>query len=185
MEQSVPKRRHIKFRRRGITQKKEYNIQNTAKVWNQEPFKKLTIFSRPFAWSKKRRPLFCPLLCLHVSTRFPKRIPIELYIGDFHKKFVEKIKNLVKIGQSTAHITRRSKCVLLMPATLNCHKNALFEWNGIRLLGQSRSYVPYVHLSQRYVALTFSSLFRDVLAQRVFGATLWPIHEGNAIINPN
>ena len=26
----------IKFRRRGITQKKAYNIQNTAKVWNQE-----------------------------------------------------------------------------------------------------------------------------------------------------
>ena len=36
MEQSVPKRPHIKFRRRGITQKKAYNIQNTAKVWNQE-----------------------------------------------------------------------------------------------------------------------------------------------------
>ena len=36
MEQSVPKRRHIKFRRRGITQKKAYDIQNTAKVWNQE-----------------------------------------------------------------------------------------------------------------------------------------------------
>jgi len=32
MEQSVPKRRHIKFRRRGITQKKAYSIQNTAKV---------------------------------------------------------------------------------------------------------------------------------------------------------
>jgi len=32
MEQSVPKRRYIKFRRRGITQKKAYNIQNTAKV---------------------------------------------------------------------------------------------------------------------------------------------------------
>jgi len=26
MEQSVPKRRHIKFRRRGITQKKTYNM---------------------------------------------------------------------------------------------------------------------------------------------------------------
>jgi len=36
MEQSVPKRPHIKFRRRGITPKKEYNIQNMAKVWNQE-----------------------------------------------------------------------------------------------------------------------------------------------------
>jgi len=34
--QSVPKRWHIKFRRRGITQKKTYNIQNTAKVCNQE-----------------------------------------------------------------------------------------------------------------------------------------------------
>jgi len=33
---NVPKRRHIKFRRRVITQKKTYNIQNTAKVWNQE-----------------------------------------------------------------------------------------------------------------------------------------------------
>ena len=32
--QSFPKRRHIKFRCRGITQKKECNIQNTAKVWN-------------------------------------------------------------------------------------------------------------------------------------------------------
>jgi len=29
---SVPKRRHINFRRRGITQKETYNIQNTAKV---------------------------------------------------------------------------------------------------------------------------------------------------------
>jgi len=33
---SVPKRQYIKFRRRGITQKKEYNIQNMVKVWNQE-----------------------------------------------------------------------------------------------------------------------------------------------------
>jgi len=36
MEQSVPKRRHIKFRRRGITQKEEYNILNAAKIWNLE-----------------------------------------------------------------------------------------------------------------------------------------------------
>jgi hypothetical protein len=32
--QSIPKRRHIKFRRRGITRKKEYNIQNMAKIFN-------------------------------------------------------------------------------------------------------------------------------------------------------
>jgi len=35
MEQSVPKRRHVKFRRRRIAQKKVYNIQNRAKVWNR------------------------------------------------------------------------------------------------------------------------------------------------------
>ena len=31
MEDSVPKRRHIKFRCRGITQEKTYNIQNRRK----------------------------------------------------------------------------------------------------------------------------------------------------------
>ena len=36
--QSVPKRRHIKFRRRGIAHKRAYNIQNTATIWNQEWF---------------------------------------------------------------------------------------------------------------------------------------------------
>ena len=32
---SVPKCRHTKFRRRGIAQKKAYNVQYTVKVWNQ------------------------------------------------------------------------------------------------------------------------------------------------------
>jgi hypothetical protein len=32
MEQSVPKRQHIEFSFWGITQKKTYNVQNTAKV---------------------------------------------------------------------------------------------------------------------------------------------------------
>ena len=32
LEQSVPKRRHIKFRRIGITQKKAYDIKKRAKV---------------------------------------------------------------------------------------------------------------------------------------------------------
>jgi hypothetical protein len=32
MEQCVPKRRHTKFSLQGITQKKAYNIQNTAEV---------------------------------------------------------------------------------------------------------------------------------------------------------
>jgi hypothetical protein len=44
MEQTeVPKRWHINFRRQRIIQKKAYNIQNTAKVWNQESY----IFRHP------------------------------------------------------------------------------------------------------------------------------------------
>ena len=47
MGQSVPKRWHIKFRRRGITQKKAHNIQNTAKVWNEEYFSRSAILRPP------------------------------------------------------------------------------------------------------------------------------------------
>jgi len=36
-EHSVSKRLHIKFGRRGITQKKEYNIKNTANLQHQIP----------------------------------------------------------------------------------------------------------------------------------------------------
>jgi len=36
MKQSGPKLRHIKFRRRGITLKKAYNIQKKTKVWKPE-----------------------------------------------------------------------------------------------------------------------------------------------------
>jgi hypothetical protein len=34
--QSVPKRWHLNYRRRWITQKKAYDIQNMVKFWNQE-----------------------------------------------------------------------------------------------------------------------------------------------------
>jgi len=50
MEQSVPKRRHIKFRRRGITQKKAYNFQNTAKVWNQVYFQNYLYVLKNLLW---------------------------------------------------------------------------------------------------------------------------------------
>ena len=48
---SVPKCLHIKFRRRGITQKKAYNIWNMAKVWNQDythvPSKHCFMYNHP------------------------------------------------------------------------------------------------------------------------------------------
>jgi hypothetical protein len=64
MEQSVPKRRHMKFRRRRITQKKAYNIQNTAKVWNKEMFKK-SAYTFCMTWYTKTKCclFFCTYRC--------------------------------------------------------------------------------------------------------------------------
>jgi len=45
--QNVQIRRHIKFRRQGITQKKAYNIQNQAKVWNKKYSVVTGFFLRP------------------------------------------------------------------------------------------------------------------------------------------
>jgi hypothetical protein len=41
----------------------------------------------------------------------------------------------VKRRKNVSHFTWIPEYVLLLPVTLNHHKNALFEWNGIRLLG--------------------------------------------------
>ena len=49
----VPKRRHIKFRRRGITQK---DTQNTAKVWDQETI--LLVFAVVLRGSSRSQELF-------------------------------------------------------------------------------------------------------------------------------
>jgi hypothetical protein len=44
---SVPRGRHIKSRRWGITQKKAHNIEDTVKVWNQEYFKQACLTAWP------------------------------------------------------------------------------------------------------------------------------------------
>ena len=58
---NVPKRRHIKLRSRGITQKKAYSIQNTAAVWNQEFYILLSCVLREPLSKSQRRPWFAHL----------------------------------------------------------------------------------------------------------------------------
>jgi len=59
MGQSVLKRQHIKFRHRGITQKKAHNIQDMAKVWNQDSEELLpSKFSQIF------------IVCLHLFWKY-------------------------------------------------------------------------------------------------------------------
>jgi len=49
--------------------------------------------------------------------------------------------------------------ILLLPATVNRHKSALFERNCIRLGEQPRRYKPYANAPQRYVICTWPILF--------------------------
>jgi hypothetical protein len=48
---SVPKRRHVRFRRRGIAQKKEYKIHNKEKVWNEEFKVSLSPIPASYQWN--------------------------------------------------------------------------------------------------------------------------------------
>jgi len=62
MEQSVPKRRHIKFRRRGVTQNKATNIQKKAKVWNQENYNSVCVTCSLLAFTLVPSPTAVPFL---------------------------------------------------------------------------------------------------------------------------
>jgi len=107
MEQNVPKRRHIKFRRRGITQKKTYNIQNTAEVRN----KKFLLFYQPrlclpcflFPGDYPSTSLYAflispPVLCLsvclsvlitsHIHNPPPGTLISQIIPGDFHFRYI-------------------------------------------------------------------------------------------------
>jgi hypothetical protein len=73
--------------------------------------------------------------------------PVRLYqrgshLTDFRKiwywelsgKSVQKIQIWLNSGKNSGHFTYIPNYALLLPATLNRHKNALFDWHGIRLL---------------------------------------------------
>ena len=69
MEQSVSKRRHIKVRHRGITQKKENNIQNKAKVWYQGLPTCLLIAIDAYLWGYVRCYIYVPVYLVQFGLR--------------------------------------------------------------------------------------------------------------------
>ena len=93
-----PVKRIWKFRRRGITQKKSYNIQNTAKVWNQiscfchifrEP---LSQHVRSTSW---RQQVQTPAV-MTKTFNFYSRLPIHC-----HHCFSEKLLILLLLSPCT------------------------------------------------------------------------------------
>ena len=87
--------------------------------------------STPISFVVSARPSFRP----HISARLPlDEFPWNFMLETFMKIRPEN-PNLDKIGQNIWNYTWRTTCDLLSPATLYRHKSALFEWNGIGLLG--------------------------------------------------
>jgi hypothetical protein len=79
-------------------------------------------------------------ICPHVSAQLPPdRFLWNLILGTSMKVCWENPR-LVKSGQKIGHFTRWPKYVLLLLATLDCHKSAPFQWTGIRLSGWHRRY---------------------------------------------
>lgn len=86
---------------------------------------------------------FIMSVCPRVSTQLPPNRHLwNLILGILWKTY-QKNQNLVTIAdKNIGTFTRRHTCVSLL-LTLNCHKSALFEWNGIRLSGEPRKYTHY------------------------------------------
>jgi hypothetical protein len=89
MEQSVPKRRHIKFRRRGITQNKAYNFHKSALLFHLStiPPSHITIdiplyrlIYQSLNLSVSPYPVFHLPIILLIHHIFPSNISLQLFI---------------------------------------------------------------------------------------------------------
>jgi hypothetical protein len=101
-----------------------------ASTWahaSSDPVTVLYFWERSHRREKRRLALSSQ----HVSARLP--------LNGYRRNFM-----LGNFGQ----FTRRPKYILLLPATSNRHKSALFEWNSISLLGQPRRYRYYANEPQ-------------------------------------
>jgi hypothetical protein len=95
--QSVPKRRHVKFRRWRTTQKKTYNIQNTAKIWNQEYFEVVKIFEETAVTIYTVVRANCKLVCTdEPSFRCVSPFPFVI-IRNFTKYICQTVNLLTSI----------------------------------------------------------------------------------------
>jgi len=115
--QSVPKRRHIKLRRRGITQKKANNIQNTAKVWNQEIQVFLDVTPCTSASSSWHFQVLDSWLSLQVST--PQSFAIS---GTTHPTAHHILLALLDLQHEGTKILQYCLCFVDRASWYNCVK---------------------------------------------------------------
>jgi hypothetical protein len=90
-----------------------------------------------------------------VSSAPTGRISVKFRIGSLLRKYIEKIQIWLTLEENIWHFTRRPEFILLLPAKLNHHKSALFERNGMKMLGYPRWYKYYANstiLCYTYIA---------------------------------
>jgi len=103
MEQSVPKRRNIKFWRRGITYKKEYNKNNVIPVQAKKAYEECSFFGRPLN-----------VVCIYIHDTMSlfnvtqKEIARILWIRRRWNKLVNFIWTLLWIEQNVVLIIKGS-----------------------------------------------------------------------------
>ena len=133
----VPKRRHIKLRRQGITQKKEHNTQNTVKVLNQE----YVVFSLILLMGTSRKKALRNYL--PVSTAWPL---CTLHSGVLSKG---SVLQLIKAN----YCTHKFYCIACKdsPCVLRAHRLRFVRrtcsdgciWNSTLFHAQSRPTVTW------------------------------------------
>ena len=111
--QSVPKRRNIKFRRRGITQTKIHNIQNKAKVWNQECFGSLNHHQAKYKtqyWYSQRVHIhwlyrYCVLYLVWWWLSEPKHVAVIFNFNSDYQYmlcyWLNKLLHIIRVGCET------------------------------------------------------------------------------------
>jgi hypothetical protein len=90
-------------------------------------FRRLRIVAKS-AYSHRRARLSA---C--ISADLTWRIPLKFVVGDLYENLSRKYKIWLKSDKNISH-TWRPKYILLLPAKLNCHNSAVFEWNGVSCL---------------------------------------------------
>ena len=134
---------------------KPHECTNMGKVKRLELWWQLYLTSLPERDVRNIRPMdFCSTEC--TSAAPTRRISVTFYTGDFYEDLSINFKFGYNRLKTSGTLHGDPKYVLFLPVTLHRHNSTLFEWNGIRLLGQPRRYKNCANAPQCYVIRTFS-----------------------------
>jgi hypothetical protein len=143
---------YIKFRRRGITQKKTYNIQNTTKVWNQE---------------------FVISICSHRTNQLPMTDFYETSYWSIFKKSVENVKVFVQFWPGKTSTLRKDQCTFMIISHLiilsmkNALEKCVKKWIHIFYIQQFLSKIcAFCKIKPEKPGRAIQATYDDIIRRR-------------------